>query len=209
MIHAHAPHATILANTGLPFLPISPKRRSSGTSRACRSSCRAPRGSRRRSATRRRASWAVLLKNHGLIVAGRSLRRAADMVEIIERTAEVILGCYAVGREPPVLPEEAVRNCARWATSSPERRRVRERRAVGLPLLLDQRDLDQPLMRVGGFAAVGGATHALRRWRGLPRIFTLPRSEASTSPLWGSAGAGVEAAALGDGAEWKEALGSP
>jgi ribulose-5-phosphate 4-epimerase/fuculose-1-phosphate aldolase len=49
------------------------------------------------------------MKNHGLIVAGRSLRRAADSVEIIERSAEVILGCHAVGREPPSLPEEAVR----------------------------------------------------------------------------------------------------
>jgi ribulose-5-phosphate 4-epimerase/fuculose-1-phosphate aldolase len=46
--------------------------------------------------------------NHGLLVAGRSLRRAADMVEIIERTSEVILGCYSVGKEPPVLPDDAV-----------------------------------------------------------------------------------------------------
>jgi ribulose-5-phosphate 4-epimerase/fuculose-1-phosphate aldolase len=43
------------------------------------------------------------------VIAGRSLRRAADMVEIIERTAEVILGCYAVGREPPVLPADVVK----------------------------------------------------------------------------------------------------
>ena len=50
--------------------------------------------------------WAALMINHGIIVAGRTLRRAADMVEIIERTAEVILGCYAVGKEPPVLPEK-------------------------------------------------------------------------------------------------------
>ncbi len=52
--------------------------------------------------------WAVLMKNHGLLVAGRSLRRAADMAEIIERTSEVILGCYAVGNEPPVLPDDVV-----------------------------------------------------------------------------------------------------
>ena len=38
----------------------------------------------------------------------RSLRRAADMVEIIDRSCEVILGCHAVGQEPPSLPEEAV-----------------------------------------------------------------------------------------------------
>ena len=52
--------------------------------------------------------WAVLLTNHGIVVAGRSLRRAADMVEIIERSAEVILGCHAVGREPPSLPADVV-----------------------------------------------------------------------------------------------------
>ena len=52
--------------------------------------------------------WAVLMQNHGLLVAGRTLRRAADMTEIIERTAQVILGGYAVGKPPPVLPDEAV-----------------------------------------------------------------------------------------------------
>ena len=54
-------------------------------------------------------AWAVLMKNHGLLVAGRSLRRAADMVEIIDRSAQIILGGYAVGREPPTLPEEVVK----------------------------------------------------------------------------------------------------
>ena len=39
---------------------------------------------------------------------GRSLRRAADMAEIVERTCQVIVGCHAVGREPPVLPPETV-----------------------------------------------------------------------------------------------------
>jgi len=47
-------------------------------------------------------------------VAGRSLRRAADMAEIIERTAEVLIGCYAVGREPPVLPAETVEMLSKY-----------------------------------------------------------------------------------------------
>jgi len=55
-----------------------------------------------------RESWAVLLVNHGLLVGGRSLRRAADMVEIVERSAEVILGCYRLGKEPPTLPDDVV-----------------------------------------------------------------------------------------------------
>ena len=54
-----------------------------------------------------RGELKVLMINHGILVAGRSLRRAADMVEIIERSAEIILGCHAVGVEPPVLPPDA------------------------------------------------------------------------------------------------------
>jgi autoinducer 2 (AI-2) kinase len=108
VIHAHAPNATILANTGLPFLPISTEAAFFGN---------IPRVPFLMPGTPELADavadamadeWAVLMINHGLIVAGRNLRRAADMVEIIERTAEVILGCYAVGREPPVLPKQAV-----------------------------------------------------------------------------------------------------
>jgi autoinducer 2 (AI-2) kinase len=108
VVHAHAPHATILANAGLPFLPISTEAAffgelprvpfiMPGTEALAKAVEEAARG-----------AWAVLLVNHGLLVAGRSLRRAADMVEIVERSAQVILGCHAVGREPPVLPPEVV-----------------------------------------------------------------------------------------------------
>jgi ribulose-5-phosphate 4-epimerase/fuculose-1-phosphate aldolase len=55
------------------------------------------------------------MKNHGLIVAGRSLRRAADMVEIIDRSAEIILGCHAVGRTPPALPQDVVERLRRMS----------------------------------------------------------------------------------------------
>jgi ribulose-5-phosphate 4-epimerase/fuculose-1-phosphate aldolase len=51
---------------------------------------------------------AVLMQNHGLIVAASGLRQAATLSEIVERTAEVILGCYAVGKEPPTLPENVI-----------------------------------------------------------------------------------------------------
>jgi autoinducer 2 (AI-2) kinase len=108
VVHAHAPHATILANAELPFLPISTEAAFFGE---------LPRipfimpGTQALSDAVAEAignSWAILLQNHGLLVVGRSLRRAADMVEIIDRSCEVILGCYAVGKEPPTLPEETV-----------------------------------------------------------------------------------------------------
>jgi ribulose-5-phosphate 4-epimerase/fuculose-1-phosphate aldolase len=48
------------------------------------------------------------MQHSGLLVAGRSLRRAADMVETIDRSAEIILGCYVVGIEPTTVPDDAV-----------------------------------------------------------------------------------------------------
>ena len=109
VVHAHAPHATILVNSGTPFLPISTEAAflgdiprlpfiMPGTDDLAAAVAEAVRG-----------SWAVLMGNHGLLVAGRSLRRAADMVEIVDRSCEVILGCYAVGKAPSVLPEEVCR----------------------------------------------------------------------------------------------------
>jgi autoinducer 2 (AI-2) kinase len=110
VVHAHAPHATILANAGLPFLPTSTEAAFFGD---------IPRVPFVMPGTRELAeavgeaaarSWAVLLRNHGILVAGRSLRRAADMVEIVERSAQIQLGCRALGVEPPVLPDDVVRS---------------------------------------------------------------------------------------------------
>ncbi len=108
VIHAHAPHATILANAGLPFLPISTEAAFFGDIPRIPFIMPGTQELADAIAAAARDSWAVLMQNHGLLVAGRTLRRAADMAEIIDRSAEVILGCYAVGREPPTLPEDTV-----------------------------------------------------------------------------------------------------
>jgi autoinducer 2 (AI-2) kinase len=111
----HAPNATVLVNADLPFLPVSTEAAffqnigripfiMPGTHELADAIVEALGDD----------GWAVLMRNHGLLVAGRSLRRAADMVEIIERSAQVILGCHAVGKEPPVLPEEVVQMLARY-----------------------------------------------------------------------------------------------
>ncbi len=114
MIHCHATHATILANSGLPFVPISTEAAffanigripfvMPGTQELADAIVAAM-----------GKGWAVLMQNHGLLVAGRTLRRAADMAEIIERTAQVIIGCRAVGVEPPVLPPEVVETLSQY-----------------------------------------------------------------------------------------------
>jgi len=108
VIHAHAPNATILVNSDLPWVAVSTEAAffkdlpripfvMPGTPALAEAVEEAM-----------RHSWAVLMKNHGILVAGRSLRRAADMAEIIERSAQVIVGCHAVGREPPSLPEDVI-----------------------------------------------------------------------------------------------------
>ena len=108
MIHAHAPHATILANADLPFLPVSTEAAFFGD--IPRVPFIMPGTGELAEAIGAAAadSWAVLMVNHGLLVGGRSLRRAADMVEIIERSCEIILGCLQVGKQPPVLPADIV-----------------------------------------------------------------------------------------------------
>ena len=113
VIHCHAPKATILVDADLPFLPISTE--AAFFSNIGRIPFVMP-GTRELADAVVEAmgdGWAVLMKNHGLIVAGRSLRRAADTAKIIEQTAELILGCYAVGREPARLPDETVEMLAK------------------------------------------------------------------------------------------------
>lgn len=110
VIHAHAPNATILANCGLPFLPISSEAAFFGD--ILRIPYTMPGSGELAELVSEglKSEWVVLMVNHGLVVAGTSLRRAADMAQIIERTAEVILGCYqATGGKPPqVLPQKSV-----------------------------------------------------------------------------------------------------
>jgi autoinducer 2 (AI-2) kinase len=113
VIHCHAANATVLVNTGLPFLPISTEAAFFADIGRVPFVMPGTRDLAEAVVEAMGDGWAVLMGNHGLLVAGRSLRRAADMAEIIERTAEVIVKCHAVGREPSVLPPETVKMLAK------------------------------------------------------------------------------------------------
>ncbi|MDJ0847447.1 MAG: NAD(P)-dependent oxidoreductase [Myxococcota bacterium] len=108
VIHCHAPNATVLVNSDLPFLPISTEAAFFQNIGRIPFVMPGTQELADRIVEAMADGWTVLMQNHGLLVAGRTLRRAADMAEIIERTCEVILGCYAVGKEPPVLPAKTV-----------------------------------------------------------------------------------------------------
>jgi ribulose-5-phosphate 4-epimerase/fuculose-1-phosphate aldolase/putative sterol carrier protein len=108
VIHTHPPQTTILGLTDLPFLPISTEAAFIGE---------IPRIPFIMPGTKELADKiagsigkcpAVIMKNHGLITAGSSLRRAADITLVIEETAEAIVTCYKLGKTPAVLPKETV-----------------------------------------------------------------------------------------------------
>ena len=108
VIHSHAPKATILGLTGLPFLPISTEAAFIGE---------IPRVPFIMPGTSELADIvgaavkdapAVIMQNHGLIVGGPNLRHTIDMTFIIERTADALITCHALGKTPSVLPDEIV-----------------------------------------------------------------------------------------------------
>lgn len=108
VIHSHAPKATLMALTKLNIKPISTDAAFVGEIPIVPFVIPgSPELGEMVAEAIGKEGSAAIMQNHGLVVCGNSVRRAADTTEVIEITAAKILECKLLNIEPVLLPDEA------------------------------------------------------------------------------------------------------
>ncbi len=120
IVHSHAPQATRMALTGTPFLPISLEARLVGELPVVPFLMPGSEALAEAVAPALGAGVAILMQNHGLVVAAESLEHAAAISETIEATAGTLLSCRMLGITPPALSDEEIREARGEAHTATE-----------------------------------------------------------------------------------------